>query len=359
MKTLVLGNVNEHLKTALEAENVEFESYDTNELLLLVSESVNGYDRIYNGSLNLEQPVRLKAKDFDFIIPRLSGGLEYRTVIFEHLTKNLGIYAPQTTDGIKTASNKILTTLKLSQEGIRVPKTVWGKAPVHVDFIVNKMLDGLPVICKTVYGSQGVGVCILETKQTTNTVLESFYKNEINVKLQRFVNGSFKDIRAIVVGEKVVVAMERTANSKDFRANLSKSGSARKIELSEEDQKMCVDAAQALGLEFAGVDLMKDEDGISYVIEVNGNPGTKIINITGHNYFVNLVKHCKGKVKPKTNSSSENKAVQIPQGLYCLKGIGNVTVVNNGGVYKGTNYISSNGWVGMTSQFNHEDFLPR
>jgi hypothetical protein len=68
MKSLVLGNVNGHLKTALKAENVEFENYDTNELLLLVSESVNGYDRIYNGSEDLEQPVRLKAKDFDFTL---------------------------------------------------------------------------------------------------------------------------------------------------------------------------------------------------------------------------------------------------------------------------------------------------
>jgi ribosomal protein S6--L-glutamate ligase len=357
MKALVLGNVNGHLKTALKAENVEFENYDTNELLLLVSESVNGYDRIYNGSEDLEQPVRLKAKDFDFIIPRLSGGLEYRTVIFEHLTKNLGIYAPQSADGIKTASNKILTTLKLSQVGIRVPKTVWGKAPVHVDFIVNKMLDGLPVICKTVYGSQGVGVCILETKQTTNTVLESFYKNEINVKLQRFVDGNFKDIRAIVVGDKVVVAMERTANGKDFRANLSKNGSGRKVELSSEDQKICIDSAKALGLDFAGVDLMKDEKGVSYVIEVNGHPGTKIINITGHNYFVDLIKHCKAKVKP--NSNNGNKALQIQEGLYYLKGIGDVTVIDTGGVFRGTNYITSNGWVGMTNQFNYEDFLPR
>jgi ribosomal protein S6--L-glutamate ligase len=200
-------------------------------------------------------------------------------------------------------------------------------------------------------------VCILETKQTTNTVLESFYKNEINVKLQRFVDGNFKDIRAIVVGDKVVVAMERTANGEDFRANLSKNGSGRKVELSSEDQKICISSAKALGLDFAGVDLMKDDKGVSYVIEVNGNPGTKIINITGHNYFADLVKYCKGKVKP--NSNNGNKAVQMQQGLYYLKGIGDVTVINTGGVFRGTNYISSNGWIGMANEFNYEDFLPR
>lgn len=298
MKAMVLGTAGQHLREAMKQEEVEFEAYDTSELLLYVSESVNGYDRIYQQDVEKDKPRRLKVKEFDFVLPRLSGNLEIRTVILEHLNGNLGIYSPQTAEALRTASNKILTILKLSQAGIKTPKTVWAKAPVHIDYIVNEMLEGLPVICKTVYGSQGAGVAILETKQTTNTVLESFYKNDINVKLQRFIDGSFKDIRAIVVGDQVVVAMERTANKGDFRANLSKNGSGKRIFLSKEDEKMCVDAAKAVGLSFAGVDLMKDQDGVSYCIEANGNPGSKIIDITNHNYFIDLIQHCKRKGEP-------------------------------------------------------------
>lgn len=348
MKALVLGNVNKHLENALKSGGIDYEAHDTNELLLLVSESVNGYDRIYNGSESLDEPQRLKAKDFDFIIPRLSGNLEYRTVILEHLTNNLGIYAPQTSEGIRTASNKILTTLKLSSEGIKTPKTVWGKAPVHVDYIVNKMLDGLPIVCKTVYGSQGTGVCILETPQTTNSTLGLLYKQGIDVKLQRFVNGNFKDIRAIVVGDEVVIAMERTANGKDFRANLSKNGSGRKIELSSEDQKLCVDASKAVGLEFAGVDLMKDEKGTSFVIEVNGNPGTKIIDITGHNYFKDLLSHCKARVKPQSVAKDSRNQL-VSDGLYKLNGR-DVTVMGSI-VYLGTYHIGTSTHMGHVSQY--------
>lgn len=106
--------------------------------------------------------------------------------------------------------------------------------------------------------------------------------------------------------------MERTANSKDFRANLSKQGTGKRIYLSDEDQKICVDAAKAVGLSFAGVDLMKDSDNQSFTIEINGNPGTRIINITGHNYFIDLVQYCKRKgaaaPKPKPETASGSNA---------------------------------------------------
>lgn len=312
MNALILGNTNPHLEAALRAENCTGETHDPLNLILLVSESVSGYDRIYNGDVSLENPVRLKVKDFDFIIPRLSGGLEHKTVFLEHLHRNLGIYSPQTSEAIKIASNKILTTLRLSQAGIKTPKTVWAKAPVHVDFIINKMMQGLPVICKTVYGSQGAGVSILETPRTANTVLESFFKSEINIKLQRYIEGGSKDIRAIVVGDKVVVAMERTANKGDFRANISKGGSGQKIELSEDDKIVCVRSAKALGMEFAGVDLMKDKDGNSFVIEVNSNPGFKIIDITGHNFFIDLVKLCKSKANTGGRPGKDQQAVGTP-----------------------------------------------
>jgi ribosomal protein S6--L-glutamate ligase len=110
----------------------------------------------------------------------------------------------------------------------------------------------------------------------------------VGLKLQKFVDAGSKDIRAIVVGDKVVVAMERTGK-KDFRANISQGGTGRKITLSLEDQAICVRASKAVGLEFSGVDILKDSDGRTYVIEVNGNPGSQIIGITGHNYFIDLV----------------------------------------------------------------------
>jgi len=130
------------------------------------------------------------------------------------------------------------------------------------------------------------------------------------MKLQKFIESGSTDIRAIVVGDKVAVAMERTGK-KDFRANISQGGSGRKVELSQEDIDICVKAAKVVNLEFAGVDIIKDQNGKTYIIEINGNPGTKIIDITGHNFFVDLVKHIETKVRKQKTQENGNEANSV------------------------------------------------
>lgn len=182
----------------------------------------------------------------------------------------------------------------------------------HVAFAIEKV-GGLPVVAKQLTGSQGAGVSILETPLAANTTMESFHKASIPVKLQRFVkahnssSGNPTDIRAIVVGNKVVSAMERTASQGDFRANLSKGGNGRSITLSESETGMCVNAAKAVGLEFAGVDLIREKMGQTYITEVNGNPGTGIIDVTGQNYFNDLIKHIETRAK-----KNETAAAPVP-----------------------------------------------
>lgn len=302
---LATGTPSRHLIDAITKREHTFEHHNPDDLYLFVSESESGYDRIYNGSATLESPVRLKAKSYDAVISRIGGGLVHGASILRHLTDNLDIYCAQDADGLETASNKLKTTQRLSARGLRVPLTTYASNPVHIDFLINKV-GGLPAIGKLLNGSQGVGVFILETPQAANTALESLYRLKANVKLQKFVKAGSKDIRAIVVGDKVSVAMER-AGKKDFRANISQGGSGRKVELSDSDVEICIKAAKAVNLDFAGVDIIKDEEGKTYVIEVNGNPGTKIIDITGHNYFTDLVEYIETKVE-KTQKPEEAEA---------------------------------------------------
>ena len=189
---------------------------------------------------------------------------------------------------------------------VRTPLTVFAVRSNHVAFAIQKA-GGLPVVAKQLTGSQGAGVSILETPLAANTTLESFHKANIPMKLQRFVkahnssNGNPTDIRAIVIGNEVVSAMERTASQGDFRANLSKGGNGRTINLSETETAMCIKAAKAVGLEFTGVDLIREKMGQTYVTEVNGNPGTGIIDITKKNHFTDLVKHIE--IKSKKNET--------------------------------------------------------
>jgi ribosomal protein S6--L-glutamate ligase len=289
MKILILatGRPSRHLVKAIENKGHTYETHDPRNLYLFVSESENGYDRLYNGSSDVENPIRIKSKDIDAVISRIGTDLLHGTSILRHLSENLGIYSTQRAEGLETASNKLKTTQKLSSAGIRVPATIYAKNPVHIDFLITKV-GGLPAVGKLLQGSQGKGVFILETPIAANTALESLFKLNVGLKLQKFIDAGSKDIRAIVVGDKVVVAMERTGK-KDFRANISQGGAGRKITLSLEDQEICVRASRAVGLKFSGVDILKDSDGRTYVIEVNGNPGSQIIAITGYNYFIDLV----------------------------------------------------------------------
>lgn len=292
---LCTGVPSRHLIKPIEAQGHTYEVYDPEELYLTVSDGESGFDRIYHADKNFEEPVRLKAKNYDAVISRLGGSLLHGTTILRHLTENLGIYATQDPDGLETASNKLKTTQRLSYAGVNVPLTAYASNPVHVDFLIKKV-GGLPAIGKLLKGSQGVGVFILETPVAANTALESFSKLSANFKLQQFIKAGGKDIRAIVVGGRVAVAMERQGK-KDFRANVSLGGSGKIVTLSKEDKAICVKASKALGLDFSGVDIMKDEKGNTFVIEVNGNPGTKIIDITGHNYFVDLIAMIERKVE--------------------------------------------------------------
>jgi ribosomal protein S6--L-glutamate ligase len=169
--------------------------------------------------------------------------------------------------------------------------------------------------------------------------MESFHRANIPVKLQRFIEaatnsvGQATDIRAIVIGDRVVCAMERTANGGDFRANLSRGGSGRMVTLTANEQQQCVQAAKAVGLEFAGVDLIREYAKAPnfYITEINGNPGTGIIDITDFNYFVDLVMYIEIKsgqtIEPSADSSTpantkpQEEARQYPADY--------ITLINN------------------------------
>jgi ribosomal protein S6--L-glutamate ligase len=317
MKALILGTLGKPLEEALKLSGVSYEVYTPEQLMIYVSESTSGYDRFFDARPELTEPVRLKAKDFDFVISRIGSGAEKGATILEHLTENMGLFGSQNADGIRICSNKLRTHLKLSQKGIRTPPTVWGNRIAHTGFVLKKLLDGLPAVGKTSLGSQGEGVFILESPLAANTTLQTLYKFDADILLQKFIKGvGFQDIRAIVVNGKVVSAMERSAPTGDFRANLSQGGSGRKIDLSTDDKALAVSAADAVGLSgFCGVDLLKDKDGKTYVVETNSNPGDLICTITGYNHFLPLVEFCKSKGRKSEQKqelpNSQEKGVSV------------------------------------------------
>lgn len=310
MNIYILNNYPEHASTKKIVKTGEDRGHTItvipyNDLYLHLSDSPNGHDKIY------QKGTKLDLKNCDGIIPRIGSNLNYGLYVLEHFTGNMNIISTSSADGLRTASNKFLTSQKLSQAKIRIPKTIFAYKPESAEFLINKV-GGLPCVAKTILGSQGKGVMILETKLAANTALETMYHNEIELNLQQFLSAEGKDIRVIVIDNKVVVAMERTANKGDFRANLSKGGSGKKIDLTPEEETMAINAANAVGLgDFAGVDLLRSNDK-TYCIEVNGNPGDGIIEITGVNYYENLYEMLENKNKGTTESAASQSSSELP-----------------------------------------------
>jgi len=253
---------------------------DVNTTYLLVSSSVNGYDRIYLA--DGDEPQRLLAKELDGFITRIGSNTDFGCAVVKHLYENLGIFGVQTAEGIQIAANKWSTTQILSTCGVKNPTTIFAHKPKHISFLINKC-NGLPAVAKSIRGSMGTSVALLETPLAANSALEAMYHNDMQLVLQSYINTSAKGYRAIVLGDKVIASMLKEGDKKEFRDNLAKGAKGSKVELSKEDQQLAVAASQAIGLKFSGVDLLKDPSGTSYVVEVNSNPGMSIVDVTGIN----------------------------------------------------------------------------
>ncbi|QQS51448.1 MAG: ATP-grasp domain-containing protein [Bacteroidota bacterium] len=268
---------------------------------LYISDSVNGFDAIYDDV----EGNRVKIKDIDACITRIGSNREYATNIIEHLQMNLGIFCVQSGTAINNCADKFKAAQKFSQNGIKVPKQWYAFSPGNIKFMIEK-LGKLPVILKEITGSKGAGIIILESPLQTNMTLESYYRKGVKIILQEFISNGGKDERHIVVGDKVVCSMERQAPKSDIRANVSLSGIGKKIDADNETKDICVKMAQSIpGLNFAGCDVMKilDSEGKAkiYAIEINSNPGEKIIDVTGHNYFDDLVEFVEANYNKRTN----------------------------------------------------------
>ena len=305
---LATGTVSKHLTDAIKNGGHTFEVYAPDELYLLVSDSILGYDRLY-AEQGEEQPKRLHLKNFNAVMTRLGNGGEYGLTVLRHLTENIGLYSAQSAEGIKIASNKMWTSQTVSKAGLRSPITVFAKNPQNISFLIDKV-GGLPCVVKTPYGSQGTGVIKMENYQQTKATLELLHSRGIDTLLQAYVEGGGKDYRVIVVGEKVVCTMERSSDD-GFKANLSQNGKGKKVTLSQEHQDFCVKASKAIGLDFSGVDIMiSNKDKKAYLIEINSNPGTKSIEICNHNWFVDWVKFLE-KMAGDKNSATQNSMIYL------------------------------------------------
>jgi ribosomal protein S6--L-glutamate ligase len=205
---------------------------------------------------------------------------------------------------VMRAKNKLRTTQILTQKSIPVPPTIVVRKFEYIDEAIKKV-GGYPVILKSPYGSYGAGVVIVESRRSLYSALDVLWMgmNTSIMLIQEYVaEADGCDYRAFVVGDKVVAAMKRTAKKGEFRSNLHLGGAASRVQLTVEEQRLAVRATQALGLNIAGVDILRSDEG-PVIMEVNANPGffglSKItgVNVASHivDYAINFADKSKKK----------------------------------------------------------------
>lgn len=236
---------------------------------------------------------------YDVIIPRIANSMtKYGTAIVRQLEMQ-GVYTVSSSIAINRSRDKLRSMQVLAKAGVGIPKTVFSRNPTDIDDLIEK-LGGTPIIIKLARGTHGNGVVLAESKKAAKSVLQAFYlSNEdgTNILLQEFVKESAgTDIRAFVVGGRVMASMKRQSLDDDFRSNLHKGGEGTTVKLTEEERKMVIKAAKAVGLTVAGVDLMRSARG-PLILEVNASPGFGIEKVTGRDVATPIIEYIERNAK--------------------------------------------------------------
>lgn len=209
---------------------------------------------------------------YDAVLPRIGASITYYGTAVVRQFQEMDVFCANTAHGINNSRDKLRSLQLLSRHHIGIPRTAFVRDKKDVLPAIERV-GGAPVIIKLIEGTQGIGVLLAESVTTAESIVELLQSQKQNVLIQKFVAESKgKDIRAIVVGDRVVAAMRRVAQGQEFRSNVHRGGIAEAVELSEEYKETAVRAAQIMGLQIAGVDMLESKTG-PQVMEVNSSPG--------------------------------------------------------------------------------------
>lgn len=238
------------------------------------------YMRIAPGAFAVHYKGR-ELTGFDAVIPRIGASITFYGTAVVRQFELMGVYTPNGSDAILRARDKLRCLQLLAGEGLGMPMTVFGDNPDDTADLLA-MLGEPPHVIKLNEGAQGQGVVLAEKRSASQSVIEAFRGMYANFLVQEFIReANGRDLRCFVVGGKVVAAMQREASPGDFRSNLHRGGSGTRVRLSAAERRLALRAAEVLGLEVAGVDLLRSARG-PLVLEVNASPGLEGIEaVTG------------------------------------------------------------------------------
>jgi ribosomal protein S6--L-glutamate ligase len=234
----------------------------------------------------------------DAIIPRIGASITFYGTAVVRQFEMMGVFSLNESVAISRSRDKLRSLQLLSRKGIGLPVTGFARSPLDTDDLLD-LVGGAPVVVKLLEGTQGKGIVLAETRKAAESVVEAFRGLEANFLVQEFVKeAGGSDIRCFVVGEKVVAAMKRQAPQGEFRSNLHRGGTAEVIKISPEERSTATRAARIMGLNVAGVDILRSNHG-PVVMEVNSSPGLEgIEQATGRDVAGLIVEYIEKNATP-------------------------------------------------------------
>jgi len=211
---------------------------------------------------------------FDVVIPRIAQSYtKYGTAVVRQFEMQ-GAFTTASSMAINRSRDKLRSYQILARQDVGIPKTVFARETANLEEVVD-LVGGAPVIIKVARGTHGNGVVLAETKKAAKAVMQAFYVEGVNFIVQEFVEESAgTDIRALIVGGRVVASIQRQSLDDDFRSNTHQGGVGTLVKLTPEEEKTAVKAAKAMNLPICGVDMMRSKDGPK-VLEVNSSASIK------------------------------------------------------------------------------------
>jgi ribosomal protein S6--L-glutamate ligase len=209
---------------------------------------------------------------FDAVIPRIGASVTFYGTALLRQFEMMGVYPLNESVAISRSRDKLRSLQLLARKGIGLPVTGFAHSPDDIQDLIA-MVGDAPLVIKLLEGTQGIGVVLAETHKAAESVIEAFLGLKANILVQEYIKeAGGSDIRCFVIGDKVVAAMKRQALAGEFRSNLHRGGTATIIKITPEERSTAVRAASIMGLNVAGVDILRSNHG-AVVMEVNSSPG--------------------------------------------------------------------------------------
>ena len=235
---------------------------------------------------------------YDAVIPRIGASITFYGLAVLRQFEMMGVWPLNESVAIGRSRDKLRSLQILSREGLGLPVTGFANSAKQAEEVI-RMVNGPPVVIKLLEGTQGIGVVLGETMASAKSVFEAFRGAKVNILVQEFIKeAGGADIRAFVIGKRVVGAMVRQGAPDEFRSNLHRGGTAERIRITPEERSTAARAAAALGLNVAGVDFLRANHG-PVIMEVNSSPGLEgIESATGQDIAGRIIAFMEANARP-------------------------------------------------------------